>query len=201
MDLALFDFDHTITCVDTYSRFLRASARPGQRKRGELYVAPWVLGYKLGLVSAPRLRARATLVAFRGRIESEVREAGMRYAQVELPRMLRPEMLERIGWHQARGDAVVVVSGSLDVYLRPWCDALGLGLICNELESESGRLTGRYHGCDRASDKAVQIRARYDLDAYAELHAYGDSREDRPMLALARHRWFRGVPLVREAAA
>jgi phosphoserine phosphatase len=62
-------------------------------------------------------------------------------------------------------------------------------------------LTGRYHACDRATDKAVQIRARYDLAAYAELHAYGDSREDRPMLALARHRWFRGVPLVREAAA
>jgi HAD superfamily hydrolase (TIGR01490 family) len=201
MDLALFDFDHTITYVDTYSRFLRASARPGQRKRGELSVAPWLLSYKLGLISAPRLRARATLVAFRDRIESEVREAGLRYAQTELPRMVRPEMLERIDWHQSRGDAVVVVSGSLDVYLRPWCDALGLGLICNELESESGRLTGRYHACDRATDKAVQIRARYDLAAYAELHAYGDSREDRPMLALARHRWFRGVPLVREAAA
>lgn len=201
MDLALFDFDHTITYVDTYSRFLRTSARPGQRKRGELSVAPWLLGYKLGLVSAPRLRARATLVAFRGRIESDVREAGMRYAQTELPHMVRPEMLERIRWHQTRGDAVVVVSGSLDVYLRPRCDALGLGLICNELESESGRLTGRYQSSDRASDKVAQIRARYDLSAYADLHAYGDSSEDRPMLALARHRWFRGASLVHQAAA
>lgn len=201
MDLALFDFDHTITYVDAYSRFLRTSARPWERKRGELSVAPWLLGYKLGMISAPRLRARATLVAFRDRIESEVREAGLRYAQTQLPRMVRPEMLERIGWHQSRGDAVVVVSGSLDVYLRPWCDALGLGLICNELESESGRLTGRYQSCDRAADKVTQIRARYDLAAYADLHAYGDSSEDRPMLALARHRWFRGAPLPHEAAA
>jgi HAD superfamily hydrolase (TIGR01490 family) len=200
MDLALFDFDHTITYVDTYSRFLRASAQAGRRKRGELSVAPWLLGYKLGLVSAPRLRARATLVAFRDRMESEIREAGLRYARTELPRMVRPEMLERISWHQSRGDAVVVVSGSLDVYLRPWCDALGLGLICNELESESGRLTGRYQACDRASDKVAQIRARYDLAAYADLHAYGDSNEDRPMLALARHRWFRGTALVHGAA-
>lgn len=199
MDLALFDFDHTITHVDTYSRFLRASAQAGQRRRGELAVAPWLLGYRMGVVPAARLRARATHVAFRGRSEHEIREQGLRYARVDLPRMVRPEMLQRIEWHQSRGHTVVVVSGSLDVYLRPWCDALGLELICNELESESGRLTGRYLSCDRASDKATQIRARYDLDAYADLHAYGDSREDQPMLALARHRWFRGVSLVHEA--
>lgn len=192
MDLALFDFDHTITCVDTYSRFLRASARPTQRRRGELMLAPWLLGYKAGLVSASTLRARATQVAFHDRLESDVREQGERYARTELPRMVRPEMLERIGWHQAQGHAVVVVSGSLDVYLQPWCDTLGLGLICNQLESVSGRLTGRYHPCDRATDKAQHIRARYDLSCYASVHAYGDSSEDRPMLALAQHRWFRG---------
>ena len=192
MDLALFDFDHTITYVDTYSRFLRASARPGRRRRGELALAPWLLGYRMGLVSAPSLRARATDVAFRDRMESEVRAHGEHYARVDLPRMVRPGMLERIGWHQSRDHTVVVVSGSLDVYLRPWCDALGLGLICNELESASGRLTGRYHPCDRATDKAAHIHARYDLASYASVHAYGDSNEDRPMLALAQHRWFRG---------
>lgn len=192
MDLALFDFDHTITYVDTYSRFLRASAMPGQRRRGELAVSPWLLGYRAGLVSASRLRARATQVAFRDRMESEVRDQGEHYARTDLPRLVRPEMLERIRWHQSRGDAVVVVSGSLDVYLRPWCDALGLRLICNELESRSGRLTGHYHPCDRATDKAAHIQARYDLATYTNVHAYGDSREDQPMLALAQHRWFRG---------
>lgn len=192
MDLALFDFDHTITYVDTYSRFLRASARPGRRKRGELALAPWLLGYRMGLVSAPVVRARATRVAFCDRMESEVRAQGERYARMDLPGMVRPDMLERIRWHQSCGHNIVVVSGSLDVYLRPWCDAMGLGLICNELESVSGKLTGRYHPCDRATDKAAQIRARYDLAYYANVHAYGDSSEDQPMLALAQHRWFRG---------
>jgi phosphoserine phosphatase len=27
------------------------------------------------------------------------------------------------------------------------------------------------------------------------IHAYGDSSEDKPMLALAHERWFRGKPL------
>ena len=106
--------------------------------------------------------------------------------------MLRPEALQRIAWHQARGDRVVVVSGSLDVYLGPWCERSGLGLICNSLEVVDGTLTGRYHPCDRASDKVTHIRNQLDLNAFAAVHAYGDSEEDRPMLALARHRWFRG---------
>lgn len=192
MDLALFDFDHTITTADTYSRFLRDTARPGQRRRGEWVLAPWLLGYRIGLVSARGIRARATDFAFRGRLQAEIQEHGERYARESLPGMVRPAMMQRLAWHQSRGDTVVVVSGSLDVYLQPWCDERGLALICNELEAVSGRLTGRYHPCDRASQKATQIRARYDLATFPNVHAYGDSSEDLEMLALAQHRWFRG---------
>jgi len=87
------------------------------------------------------------------------------------------------------------VSGSLDLYLRPWCETLGLELICNRLESRDGRLTGRYHGGDCGPRKVEQIRRRFDLSRYTRIHAYGDSAEDRPMLALAHERWFRGKPL------
>ena len=192
MDLALFDFDHTLTTADSYARFLRDSARPGQRRCGELQLAPWLLGYRMGLVPASAIRARATDFAFRGRLQAEIQEHGHRYASETLPDMLRPAMMQRLGWHQSRGDTVVVVSGSLDVYLQPWCNEHGLALICNQLEAESGQLTGRYHPCDRASQKAHQIRARYDLADFASIHAYGDSNEDLEMLALAQHRWFRG---------
>ncbi|RZA28271.1 MAG: HAD family hydrolase [Proteobacteria bacterium] len=192
MDLALFDFDHTITFADTYSRFLRVTADPAKRRRGEWSLAPWLAGYRLGVVSAKGIRARATRVAFEGRPLREVREQGARYAREILPGLLRPEMMDRIAWHKSRGDTVAVVSGSLDVYLRPWCEAHGLALICNELESKGSVLTGRYHPCDRAAEKARHINERYELAAYAAIHAYGDSREDQQMLALASHRWFRG---------
>ena len=109
-----------------------------------------------------------------------------------LPALLRPEMMARIAWHRARGDIVVLVSGSLDAYLRPWCDAHGLALICNRLAVVDGRCTGHYLRGDRGEHKADDIRAAYDLSTFARVHAYGDSREDRPMLALAQERWWRG---------
>lgn len=192
MNLALFDFDHTITVADSYGRFLRHIARPEQLAQARWHVGPMLAGYRLGLVSAQRLRARVTRFAFQDGCAEEVHEQGRRFARGVLPALVRPEMEQRIGWHQSQGDTVVVVSGSLDVYLRPWCAERGLAVICNALEAQDGRLTGRYLDGDCGADKVRRIRARYDIGRYESIHAYGDSREDRGMLALAQQRWFRG---------
>ncbi|GAB3513694.1 HAD-IB family hydrolase [Pseudoxanthomonas daejeonensis] len=192
MDLALVDFDHTVTTCDTYARFLRSLATPQQLTASKWSIGPWLAGYRLGVVSAAALRTRVTRVVFSGRDPQQVAEAGARYAAEQLPALLRPEMMQRLDWHRDRGDTVVLVSGSLDAYLQPWCDRHGLELVCNRLEAIDGRLTGRYLGGDRGGHKAADIRARYDVHAYARIHAYGDSREDRPMLALAHERWYRG---------
>ena len=192
MDLALVDFDHTVTTCDTYSRFLRRVATPAQLSAAKWTVGPWLLGYRLRLVSAAALRTRVTRLTFAGRDAAEIEAAGECHARNVLPGVLRPAMMERIGWHQARGDTVVIVSGSLDAYLRPWCDAHGLALICNRLEVVDGRLSGRYLGGDRGAHKAADICARYELASFDHVHAYGDSSEDKPMLALAQERWWRG---------
>lgn len=47
MNLALFDFDHTLTTVDSYGRFLRQIARPEQLARARWQVGPWLAGYRI----------------------------------------------------------------------------------------------------------------------------------------------------------
>ena len=131
-------------------------------------------------------------LAFLGREEAEIRAHGVRHAHEVLPGLLRPEMMQRIAWHRERGDTVALVSASLDVYLQPWCERHGLELICNRLEASDGMLTGCYEGGDCGPHKARLIRARYHVSAYPQVHAYGDSREDLDMLALAQQRWYRG---------
>lgn len=192
MHLALFDFDHTVTTCDTYGRFLRRVATPAQRSRARWTVGPWLLGYRAGLVSAVGIRARVTRLTFAGREAAEIAAHGEPYARDILPALLRPDVMQRIDWHHRQGHAVVLVSGSLDLYLRPWCERHGLQLICNRLEQRDGRLTGRYVDGDCGPHKARLVRERYDLARYERIHAYGDSREDRPMLALAHECWYRG---------
>ncbi|MDE2086073.1 MAG: HAD family hydrolase, partial [Xanthomonadaceae bacterium] len=73
----------------------------------------------------------------------------------------------------------------------------GLELVCSILEIRNGRLTGGYHGAQCVGEeKARRVRERYDLAAYAQCHASGDTHEDEAMLALAHKRFYRGVERV-----
>ena len=192
MQLALFDFDHTVTTHDTYARFLRRVATPVQLAGARWSVGPWLLAYRAGLIPAAAMRARVTALVFADRDLSEIAAHGEPFAQ-GLPPLLRPEVMARIDWHRGQGHRLVLVSASLDLYLAPWCRQHGLELICNQLDHDGrGRLTGRYQDGDCGPHKAARIRARYDLGSYERIHAYGDSREDRTMLALAHERWYRG---------
>ena len=49
-DLALFDFDGTITFSDTFTPFLYFASSRGHIARQYIRLAPKIIGYKLGLV-------------------------------------------------------------------------------------------------------------------------------------------------------
>ncbi len=191
MNIALFDFDGTITFKDTFTPFIYFASSRARIMLGTLLLAPMILGYKLGLVTVPKIRAAIVRVAFQGRSEREVQEFGARYSAT-LPALVRPEALERIRWHQAKGDVVVVVSASLAAYLSCWCEEQGIELVCAELESKDGVLSGRYAGGDcTGSEKARRVRERYDMKRYETIYAYGDTHEDRELLSLANKAFFR----------
>ena len=192
MNLALFDFDGTITTREMFPDFMRFSVAPRRLAVGKVLLAPWIGGYRMGLVSGHRVRSRIVHFGFRGVPESFVREAGKAFARDVLPGVVRPVALDRIRWHQAQGDRVVVVSGSLDVYLSCWCEQQGLELICSRLETADGRLTGRYLGAQCVGEeKSRRVRENCDLDAFAAVYAYGDTHEDVEMLNLASRKYFR----------
>jgi len=192
MALALFDFDGTVTSADSFTPFVYFAASWLRIIAGSVVLSPLIIGYKLGLVSTPRIRAAVAYVCFRGRKESEVNDLGRQYAQ-RLDRILRPEAIERIHWHLAQGHRVVIVSASLAPYLRCWCEALGLDLICTELEAHAGTLTGRYRDADcTGAEKARRVAARYLLSSYSDVYAYGDTHEDLALLRLATKAHFRG---------
>lgn len=136
----------------------------------------------------------------RGREATTIHSLGARCARERLPRVLRPEAMARMDWHRQRGDRIVVVSASLDAYLVPWCRAHGLQLICSELQTDGDRLTGTYHGGDCAgAAKATRVRERLALPDYGRIYAYGDTIEDRELLALAHHPVYRWQEAVRAA--
>lgn len=191
--LALFDFDGTLTTRETLPDFLRFAAPRRRLALGRLLFAMPVLAYKTKLLPVHVLRRWLVRYVFCGLDVADVECAGRRFAAEVLPPLIRPAMQACIDAHRAQGDTVVVVSGGFDVYLAPWCAAQGLELVCSSLESTNGHLTGRYAGAQCVADEKVRrVRARYDLAAYREVHAHGDTHEDHALLALAQMATYRG---------
>jgi len=192
MDLALFDFDGTITERETFPGFVRATVDRRRLRWGNALLAPHVIGYKLGWVSGEAVRRRIVAFGYRGRRESEVRAAAEVYLRDVVAKQIRAEALERIAWHRERGDRVVVVTANLELFVSAWCEQQGLEYICSHLEARDGVLTGRYLGRDCCGpEKSRRVRERIALRDYASVHAYGDTDEDRELLALADRRFYR----------
>lgn len=195
MNLALFDFDGTITDREMLPAFVRFAVPPSRLRLWSWLLAPWVIGYRLGWVSGVSIRRKIAWFGFRRMSAADYRAAGERFAREALPSVLRPQAMARIAWHRARGDTVVVVSGAWDVYLEPWCREHGLELICSSLETLDGRLTGRYAGAQCVgAEKARRVREQYVRSSFDVVHAYGDTAEDAELLALADESWFRVWP-------
>lgn len=192
MDLALFDFDGTITDREMFAPYLVQAATPWRLAIGRVVLAPLVAGYKLRLLPPDLVRAVAVRFSLSGMALAHLQASGTAFAERVLPATIRPHALERLHWHQVRGDKVVVVSGALEVALSEWCAQHGVELLASRLEIRDGIATGRYAGaqCLRG-EKARRIHERFDLSCFDTIHAYGDTPEDEAMLALAHRRWYR----------
>lgn len=193
MNLALFDFDGTITTEDTYTRFLFYATPKSRVIWGWCLVLPVIMLYKLSMLKASKTRPILSKVAFVFRKQEAVLARAQHYVDEYIPKVLRQEMIEKIRWHQSEGDRVVLVSASLDVYLRLWCQQQGIELLCSELKVAKGRYCGNYVNGDCSEHNKVNaIKNLLELSDYSTVFAYGDTDEDLPMLAIADVKYYQG---------
>ncbi|MBF7690238.1 HAD-IB family hydrolase [Acinetobacter pollinis] len=186
MNLALFDFDETITHKDSFGPFLTLTVNPIQKYFYIVKLSPYFIGYKLKYITDRTFRTKLCHTAFKNYPKDKLIKIGNDFAINYLNKIIRSNALEQIQWHLSQGDRVVVVSSSLDIYLKPWCQQYGLDLICNELESTHDLYTGHLrHGDCGGIEKANRIQQQYELTDYNKIYAYGDSPNDHAMLALA----------------
>ncbi len=192
MNLALFDFDGTLTRADTMFAFARHAVGLPRFALGMAALTPALVAHALGLLPAARAKERFLARFFGGWPASRLAEAGRLFCREVLPGTMRPGALERVAWHRARGDRILVVSASCEAWLAPFCEAHGLELVATRLEVRDGLVTGRLASANcNGVEKVNRIRALLDPAGYAEIHAYGDSPGDRPMLDLATERHWR----------
>ncbi len=186
MKLAFFDFDGTITTKDSLVDFIQFAVGRGAYYRGLLVLSPMLTAYLLKLIPSQRAKERLIAHYFQDWGREEFKKTANRYAIKQIDSIVRPDALKKIRWHQAQGHRVVVVSASIECWLKAWCTKQGIELLSTKLEFVDEKIGGRFatKNCYGA-EKANRIQAHLNLEEYEYIYAYGDSSGDKELLALA----------------
>lgn len=179
--LAVFDLDGTITRRDTFGPFLW----------GFIWRRPWRLArIPLALPAAASFMLHRDRGAMKGAVIHALL-GGARRAAVErwaerfvaglLHQGLYAEALRAIALHRTRGDRLLLMSASTDLYVPLIGRALGFDeIICTRVRWKADeRLDGRLASANcRGEEKRRCLAALMARDAPRDVSAYGDSGAD-----------------------
>jgi len=192
MNLALFDFDGTISDRDSFLLFVKETVGAGRFYTGMAMLLPQIGKFLLRRYPNHSLKEDVLTRFFRNCPLDTFRQAADRFCRDTVPAILREKARQRLRWHLDQGDRVVVVSATPELILAPWCRRKGLDLLATRMEVVDNRLTGRIEGENcRDQVKVQRIISRYEVNDYPEIYAYGDTEGDRPMLAMATRSFYR----------
>jgi phosphatidylglycerophosphatase C len=185
-EIAFFDFDGTITTKDTLLEFIKFSKGALSFYLGFLVNLPFLIAYKLKIISNQKAKEKILYFFFHGTHVSDFNQYCLVFYQTVLPKLIRPKALEEIRRLQRENIIVVVVSASPENWIQNWALDVGTELIATRLEIIDEKLTGKLLGKNcHGNEKVCRIKDLYDLSKYRVVAAYGDSVGDKPMLKLA----------------
>ena len=190
--LALFDFDGTITRKDTFVEIIRFKVGTAKLAAGMLALSPVLVMYKLKLIKNWRAKEIMFGYFFKGTPIDEFLRLGVDFSRKALPSLIRPSALARIQEHQAAGDDIFIVSASAAEWIKPWSDQFGIKVIGTSWEVVDGKITGKIKGKNcYGPEKKVRIMERVVPSEYKVVSVYGDTSGDREMLTLATDKYYR----------
>lgn len=195
--VAAFDFDGTLTRRDTLFPFLRHVLGDAQVARAAFMLSPTLAAYALGAINNGIAKERVFMRCLGGMRADDFRQAAEDFANYVLPGLLHHEAMQRFDWHRRQGHRCVVISASLDAYVRPWAERAGFDdVIATHLETlDSGHISGKLSGANCfGSEKVRRLQALLGVRDGYTLYAYGDSRGDRELLSSADYAYYRKMP-------
>ena len=190
--LVLLDFDGTITRRDSLFDFIKFYRGQGAFYVGMLQLLPRLVKFKAGFI--PNWKAKEYVLThfFANEPIATFQHRCDEYSQQRLPQIVKESALRKIREFQESGADIYLVSASAENWLCGWCEAIGIRLIATRLATQNGRITGKILNSNcYGPEKVERIRCEVDLERYPSIYAYGDSRGDQNMLALAHYPHYR----------
>ncbi|MDX1628431.1 MAG: haloacid dehalogenase-like hydrolase, partial [Fulvivirga sp.] len=102
-DLALFDFDGTITRKDTFLEFIKFHRGQTAFYLGFTLLSPVMLLFKLGILANWQAKEAAIRYFFSGENVEKLDKSGREFCDKVMPKIVRKAALTAIHEHQGKG--------------------------------------------------------------------------------------------------
>ena len=185
--IAVFDFDGTITRKDTLLEFIKFSKGKRQFYFGFLFFSPLLVAMKLKFY--PNWKAKQKLFSYfyKGVSIKQFHEWGNRFS-AEIDKIVRPEAMEVIKSHKGNNDKIVIISASIENWIKPWAEKAGVEMVlATKIETDkNGSLTGKFltKNC-YGKEKVNRLLETFSDRKNYKFIAYGDSRGDKELIDFA----------------
>lgn len=186
--VAAFDFDGTITYRDSLLSFLFFTHGYVVAWFKLFLLIPYFVCFFAGFFSRQRMKEKILRSFYGGEKSEEVQKLGNRFAIEKMDVLIRPEALKKIHWHLNEGHHCVIISASIDTYIIPWAERVGIhDVLSSRLEKDQeGKITGNLIGLNCwGVEKVRRLEEACGPCDHYTLYAYGDSRGDKELLEKA----------------
>lgn len=183
--VAAFDFDGTITTKDTLFDFLKFYKGGFALWLGMIAVSPYLLAYSLGLITNHEAKEKLLAYFIKGKSFDDFLKKCEEY-ESQINEICHQQTLDRMKWHQDQGHEVLIISASLEDWIKPWAVSKGVStVLATQIEVKGDVITGRFSSQNCfGQEKVNRLKAIYPIKNYL-LYAYGDSSGDKELLEYA----------------
>jgi len=184
--LALFDFDGTLTTKDSLNEFLKYSVGIKTYFYKLICFSPIFLGYKLGIIPNDKAKQKLLKLFFKDWDEKKFRKVALDFSTTNLKEILNHEIYNKLIDMKNDGYRIIIISASIECWLKPWCDLHEVELLATKLKFENSKLTGELStpNC-YGKEKVNRLKKHLNINEYDEIVSFGDSKGDEYMFQIS----------------
>ncbi len=190
--IAIFDFDGTLTKGDSLFPFLKYCFGIEKVLLGFCLLSPFLIAYVFKIVSNDYAKRKVIRYFFKNKSISYIQSKAENFVERKISSMLRKNILNRLRWHQQKGHKTILISASLDVYIKLIGQKYGFDLIeGTQLKVNDNFYTGEIEGNNCFGKEKLNRLNKIFKDSLqkSETYGYGDGKGDAHFLAICKYRY------------
>lgn len=183
--LYCFDFDGTLTKRDTMFLFLR-HYNPRKFYLQFILHVPLFIFLKLKLADAEAVKKQFIASVLKDEPAGRLNTASQAFFDRYYPSLIRQPALDFISQIRPENTECLLVTASLDIWVRPFAKHWGMQLLATEAHFENGLMSGSFAtpNCNR-DEKLTRIKKATEGRKFDKIIAFGDTEGDHAMLKWA----------------